>query len=73
MGKKKFFHPFFLLLLVEGEERECLPKFGVLIFILAHETKQFYSQSWKHCIQPGACCTSAAGSRKKVLKGILAV
>ena len=39
------------LFLVEGEEKECLPKFGVLIFILhvAHEIKQFYSLSWKHC------------------------
>ena len=24
------------MLLLEGEEKECLPKFGVLIFILAH-------------------------------------
>ena len=39
-----------MLLLVEGEEEECLPKFGVLIFILAHEIKQFYSLSWKNCI-----------------------
>ena len=43
---------FFVLLLVEGEEKECLPKFGVLIFILAREIKQFYSLSWKHCIIP---------------------
>ena len=50
-GKKKFSALFFMLLLVEGEEKECLPKFGVLIFILAHEIKQFYSLSWKHCIQ----------------------
>ena len=49
-GEKKIFRPFFMLLLVEGEEKECLPKFGVLIFILAHEIKQFYSLSWKHCI-----------------------
>ena len=49
-GEKKFFSAiFFMLLLVEGEEKECLPKFGVLIFILAHEIKQFYSLSWKHC------------------------
>ena len=40
---------FLMLLLVEGEEKECLPKFGVLIFILAHEIKQVYSLSWKHC------------------------
>ena len=45
---KKIFRPFFMLLLVEGEEKECLPKFGVLIFILAHEIKQFYSVSWKY-------------------------
>ena len=38
-----------MLLLVEGEEKECLPKFGVLIFILAHEIKLVYSLSWKHC------------------------
>ena len=36
-----------MLLLVEGEEKES--KFGVLIFILAHEIKQIYSLSWKHC------------------------
>ena len=41
---------FLMLLLVEGEEKECLPKFGVLIFILAHEIKQVYSLSWKHSI-----------------------
>ena len=35
-----------MLLLVEGEEKA---KFGVLIFILAHEIKQLYSLSWKHC------------------------
>ena len=28
-----------MLLLVDGEEKECLPKFGVLVFILAHEIK----------------------------------
>ena len=39
-----FFVVFFL---VEGEEKECFPKFGVLIFILAHEKKQ--QVSWKHC------------------------
>ena len=42
-GEKKFFSAlFFMLLLVEGE-KECLPKFGVLIFILAQEIKLFYS------------------------------
>ena len=40
-GGKIFFSPFFMLLLVEGKEKECLPKFGVLIFILAHGIKQF--------------------------------
>ena len=43
MGNKKKFHPFFMLLLVEGAEKECLPKFGILIFILAHEIKQALS------------------------------
>ena len=38
-----------MLLLVEGEEKECLPKFGVPIFILAHKLNKFYSLSWKHC------------------------
>ena len=47
MGKKIPPRPFFMLLLVEGEEKECLPKFGVLIFILAQEIKQVYSLSWK--------------------------
>ena len=46
MGKKNFFALFFMLLLVEGEEKECLPKFGVPIFILAHKLNKFY---WKHC------------------------
>ena len=49
-GEKKFFALFFMLLLVEGEEKECLPKFGVPIFILAHKLNKFYSLSWKHCI-----------------------
>ena len=40
-----------MLLLVEGEEKECLPKFGVPIFILAHKLNKFYSLSWKHCIK----------------------
>ena len=38
-----------MLLLVEGEEKECLPKFGVPIFILAHKLNKFYSLSLKHC------------------------
>ena len=42
MGKKFFFRLFMLLL--EGEEKECLPKFGVLIFILAHEIKSLLSK-----------------------------
>ena len=49
-----------MLVLVEGEEKECLPKFGVLIFILAHEIKQVYSLSWKHCMtgfSPGVVST----------------
>ena len=41
-----------MLLLVEGEEKECLPKFGVPIFILAHKLNKFYSLSWKHCMSP---------------------
>ena len=49
MEKKNFFALFFMLLLVEGEEKECLPKFGVPIFILAHKLNKFYSLSWKHC------------------------
>ena len=48
-GEKFFFTLFFMLLLVEGEEKECLPKFGVPIFILAHKLNKFYSLSWKHC------------------------
>ena len=54
--EKKFFRLFFVLLLVEGEEKECLPKFGVLSFILAHEIKQFYSLSWKHCSSLNETC-----------------
>ena len=37
---EKIFAPFYAILL-EGEEKEGLPKFGVLIFILAHEIKKF--------------------------------
>ena len=42
-GEKKF-------LLLEGEENECLPKFGVLIFILAHEIKKVCSLSTAHVV-----------------------
>ena len=63
-GEKKFSALFLMLLLVEGEEKECLLKFGVLIFILAHEIKQFYSLSWKHCM----CLQAHAASFSKSIK-----
>ena len=52
LPKNKFLVPIVspMLVLVEGEEKECVPKFGVLIFILAHEIKQVSSLSWKHCM-----------------------
>ena len=69
MGEKKISALFLMLLLVEGEEKECLLKFGVLIFILAHEIKQFYSLSWKHCMCLQAHAASFSKSRVPLKPG----
>ena len=69
MGEKNFSPFFFMLLLVEGEEKECLPKFGVPIFILAHKLNKFYSLSWKHC----TCNVLVLEWANELLKQFLAV